>query len=126
VALRGGGSEGNEDPADGRTLSLQVFEAWSAGRLDEVGENQLSATARKALETLPPEPILPLPPGPDGCYGEPDDMSCSFYYTGAGLDLYLRFDVFAESSGLRVATVECVSSKGTVGLESCARTLRES
>ena len=126
VALRGGGSEGNEDPADGRTLSLQVFEAWSAGRLDEVGENQLSATARSALETLPPEPIRPLPPGPDDCYGEPDDMSCSFYYTGAGLDLYLRFDVFAESSGLRVATVECVSSKGTVGLESCARTLRES
>ena len=124
VAVRGGGGERNEDLAEGRNLSLQVFEAWSAGRLDEVGENQLSASARSALETLPREPILPLPPGPDDCYGEPGDMSCPFYYYG--LDRYLRFDVFEEAGGMRVATVECVSGSGPVTLEACARTIRES
>jgi uncharacterized caspase-like protein len=124
VALRDGGGKRNEDLAEGRNSSLQVFEAWSAGRLDEVGENQLSASARSALETVPPEPILPVPPGPDDCYGEPGDMSCPFYYYG--LDRYLRFDVFEEASGMRVATVECVSGSGPVTLEACARTIRES
>jgi Caspase domain len=124
VALRGGGGGDNQDLAEGVNSSLQVFEAWSAGRLDEVGESELSATARNALETLPPEPILPLPPGPDDCWGEPDDVSCPFYYTG--LDLYLRFDVLEYSTGLRVATVECVSSTGAGRLEDCARTIRES
>ena len=59
VAKRG---ERNEDLAEGRNTSLRVFEAWSAGRLNGVGENQLSAGARSALETVPREPILPLPP----------------------------------------------------------------
>jgi len=125
VPLRGGGGGDNQDLAEGRNTSLQVFEAWSLGRLDELGESELSATARNALETLPREPILPLPPGPDGCWGEPDDMSCPFYYYG--LDLYLRFDVHEYSTGPRVATVECVSgSTGAGRLEVCARAIRES
>ena len=124
VALRGGGSEGNEDPADGRTLSLQVFEAWSAGRLDEVGESELSAAARSALETLPREPILPLPPGSDDCWGTADDVECAFYYPGH--DLYLLFAVLRYPSGLRVADVRCAGDVRTGGVEDCARLVRES
>ena len=115
---------------------LIISTAMSADGATEVGDwfvqgGEDDAAGREYLsqaEAMPIEPITPSPPPPDGCYGDPDDVDCSFDYPG--LDLGLDFNVLRYSTGLRLVTVRCYETntgnpvKG--GISACARAVRNS
>jgi hypothetical protein len=129
VLLTGGSdsSSSSEPPpsalADGRNLTLRVFDAWQGGKLDTVDSSDISTSARRALSQMPIEPVTPVPPAPDGCSGTREDTGCSYSYPG--LNITLDFKVLGYSSGLRVADVRCYdSTTGNPidgGIQSCAK-----
>ena len=121
----------NESPSlldDGRNATLEVFEAWQRGELDLLRDAEISASARRALEQLPTEPITPGPPAADDCYGSPDDVSCSYDYPGLGI--YLTFRALEYSTGMRVAEVSCHDSQTgdqpEGGIATCAQMVESS
>jgi hypothetical protein len=124
----GGGEQNQSSVAAGRNAALAVFDAWQEGRLDEVGPSRISAPARRALVAMPLEPVTPSPPALGDCYGDPDDVECSFDYPG--LNLGLEFNVLQYSTGLRLATVRCYDTNTgnpvQGGIASCAEIVRNS
>lgn len=124
-----GGSEKKQPPLTAeRNKALSVFDAWQEDRLGDVDAKEISASARRGLAALPFEPITPTPPAPDGCYGEPGDVTCSFSYPG--LNLGLTFHILEYSTGLRVADINCYNNNtGNLidgGMAECARIVRNS
>jgi hypothetical protein len=123
-----GGGSGSPPPAGGRDAALSVFDSWQAGRLDQVDDRLISASARRALTAMPIEPITPTPPAPDGCYGDAGDITCSFDYPG--LHMSLLFNVLRYSTGLRLADVRCYNNQTgdpvPGGMAACARIIKRS
>jgi Caspase domain len=114
--------------APGRDVALSVDDAWQEGKLDTVPSSRISAGARRALNQMPIEPVTPVPPSLDSCYGEPDEVTCAFHYPG--LDLDLQFTVLQYPTGLRVADVRCYNSTtGNLvegGIAACAQMVESS
>jgi len=127
-AGRGGGEQKQPSLAAERNLALAVFDAWEEGRVLAVDRKRISASARRALDALPTQPVTPTPPAPDGCYGDPGNASCSFNYPA--IDLGLTFEVIAYSTGLRVTDVRCYNSNTgnpiDGGIVGCAQIVRDS
>ncbi len=114
--------------AAGRRATLTVYEAWQSNKLDTLSPRIISASAKRALSKMPTEPITPVPPAPDECYGDPDDVGCTYLYPGA--NIHLTFTALRYGSGIRVADVRCYDSttgnelKG--GIATCARIVANS
>ena len=128
LARSGGSNDPPQNVSAGRNAALAVFDAWQEGRLDEVSAKQLSVAARRALETMPIEPVAPVPPAADECYGSSGDVDCSFTYPG--LSLSLDFHVLEYSTGLRLADIQCYNdTTGNLvegGIAACAQIVESS
>jgi Caspase domain len=113
-------STGSPSLAAGRQATVRAYEAWMDGALASLGADEISTSARQALSRMPTEPVTPVP-NPDGCYGEPDDVECSYLYPRE--DIALNFIAQRYPAGPRVTVVTCFRSNSgdDLPIPDCAR-----